>query len=26
VDDIEMDLEEVGFRAWTGVFWFRVGT
>jgi len=25
-DDIEIDLQEVGCRAWTGVFRFRIGT
>ena len=25
-DNIELDLEEVGWRAWTGLIWLRVGT
>jgi hypothetical protein len=25
-DDIEMDLQEVGCGAWTGVFWLRIRT
>jgi hypothetical protein len=25
-DNIEMDLQEVGMRAWTGLSWLRIGT
>jgi hypothetical protein len=25
-DNIKMDLREVGWEAWTGSIWFRVGT
>jgi hypothetical protein len=25
-DNIELDLQEVGWRAWTGLIWLRVGT
>jgi len=25
-DNIEMNLQEVGWRAWTGLIWFRIGT
>jgi hypothetical protein len=25
-DNIKIDLQEVGWRAWTGVFWHRIGT
>jgi hypothetical protein len=25
-DNIKMDLHEVGWGAWTGLIWFRVGT
>ena len=25
-DNIEMDLTEVGWRAWTGSIWLRIGT
>jgi hypothetical protein len=25
-DNIKMDLQEVGFRAWTGSMWLTVGT
>jgi hypothetical protein len=25
-DNITMDLQEVGWGAWTGVFWHRIGT
>jgi hypothetical protein len=25
-DDIKMDLQEVGWRAWTGLVWLRIGT
>jgi hypothetical protein len=24
--NIKMDLQEVGWRAWTGLFWLRIGT
>jgi hypothetical protein len=24
-DNIEMDLQEVGWRAWTGLNWLRIG-
>ena len=26
VDNIEMDLQELISRAWTGLFWLRIGT
>ena len=25
-DNIKMDLQEVGWRAWNGSMWFRIGT
>jgi len=25
-DNIEMDLQEVGWRAWTGLMWLKIGT
>jgi hypothetical protein len=25
-DNIKMDLQEVGWRAWTGFVWLRIGT
>jgi hypothetical protein len=25
-DNITMDLQEVGWRAWTGLIWLRIGT
>ena len=25
-DNIKMDLHEVGWRAWTGLIWLRIGT
>jgi hypothetical protein len=25
-NNIELDLQEVGWRAWTGLIWLRVGT
>jgi hypothetical protein len=25
-DNIEMDLQEVGWEAWTGLIWLRIGT
>ena len=25
-DNIKMDLQEVGWRTWTGLMWLRVGT
>ena len=25
-DNIKRDLQEVGWRTWTGLFWFRIGT
>ena len=25
-DKINMDLQEVGWEAWTGLMWFRIGT
>jgi hypothetical protein len=25
-DNIKMDLQEVGWGAWTGLIWFRIGT
>jgi hypothetical protein len=25
-DDITMDLQEVGWGAWTGLIWLRIGT
>jgi hypothetical protein len=25
-DNIKMDLHEVGWGAWTGLIWFRIGT
>jgi hypothetical protein len=25
-DNIKMDLQEVGWRAWTGLIWLRIGT
>jgi hypothetical protein len=25
-DNIKMDLQEVGWRAWTGLRWLRIGT
>jgi len=25
-DNIKTDLQEVGWGAWTGLFWFRIGT
>jgi len=24
--DIKMDIQEIGWRVWTGIFWLRVGT
>jgi hypothetical protein len=26
LDNIKMDLQEVGWRAWTGLIWLRIGT
>jgi len=26
VDNIKIDLQEVGWKAWTGMFWLRIGT
>jgi hypothetical protein len=26
VDNIKMDLQDVGWRAWTGPIWLRIGT
>ena len=26
MDDIQMDLHEVGLGAWTGFIWLRIGT
>jgi hypothetical protein len=25
-DNIKMDRQEVGWRAWTGLIWFKIGT
>jgi hypothetical protein len=25
-DDIKMDLQELGWAAWTGLIWLRIGT
>jgi hypothetical protein len=25
-DNIKMDLQEVGWRAWSGLIWLRIGT
>jgi hypothetical protein len=25
-DNIKMDLQEMGWRAWTGLIWLRIGT
>jgi len=25
-DNIKMDLQEVGWRAWTGLMWLKIGT
>jgi hypothetical protein len=25
-DNIKMDLQDVGWGAWTGLIWFRIGT